>query len=228
MLPLLAAIPTVSLWLRNPVASASHFFWCLFSAFVALFLVRLARKDRLKAISLGIFGASMVLLYFASGLYHALMIPDETLRWFRSIDHSAIYLLIAGSYTPVAAVMLRGAARITLLSTVWTLAALGIASVWLFTMPPYPVTVGLYIAMGWVGLMQLPALLRVLGYRGVGFIILGGCFYMLGGIADALKWPDLWPGIVGPHEVLHVSDMVGTAIHIQVMLWYVVPFHRGD
>jgi hemolysin III len=228
VLSLFAAAPTTAFLFRNPVASASHFFWCAFTIFAGALLVRLSRGNQLKAISLAIFTASMGLLYFASGLYHAILLPVDspTLHWFQLLDHSAIYLLIAGSYTPVVAVLLRGWGRVVLLSTVWTLAIVGIASKWLLPLPPYPLTVSIYIAMGWVGLMQLPALFRALGARGMGMVLLGGIFYTLGGVSDALRWPDLWPGIVGPHEVLHLSDMAGTGVHIGVMLQYVVPYQN--
>lgn len=220
---LLAVTPTVPFVLRNPVSSAAHFMWCLFTLFAGLFLVRLARNNRLKAISLGIFAASMVLLYFASGLYHALQVSDETLRYFKLIDHSAIYLLIAGSYTPVIVVVLRGQARVLLLSIIWGLALLGIASKWLLPLPPYQLTVGIYIAMGWVGVLQLGALWRGLGRGGFLLALLGGVFYTIGGVSDALGWPELLPGIFGPHEVLHFSDMIGTTIHIAMMMLYVIP-----
>jgi hemolysin III len=227
---LLGSAPTLPFLFRNPVSSASHFLWCAFALFAGAFLVRLSRGNRLKAVSLAIFTASMVVLYFASGLYHALRLPmdSEALHWFRLFDHSAIYLLIAGSYTPFVVVLLRGRGRVILLSAVWGLALLGIASKWLIAMPPYPVTVGIYIAMGWVGVIQLPALIRAMGLRGMGLVLLGGVFYMIGGISDALRWPDIWPGIVGPHEILHLSDMVGTGIHILVMLHFVVPYPMLD
>lgn len=209
--------------LRDPVASASHFFWCVFALFAGLFLVRLARGNRLKMISLSIFTATMVILYFASGLYHAVQVPADTLGWFLKIDHSAIYLLIAGSYTPVAAVLLTGRGRAVLLTAVWALAVVGIASRWLLPSPPYPLTVGIYIAMGWVGLLQLPALARALGVGGMTLALLGGLFYIFGGVTDVLKWPVLLPGIFGPHEIHHLSDMAGTTAHIAMMFRCVVP-----
>lgn len=226
MVDLLAAVPTAAFLLRNPVSSASHFLWCLFTFFAGAFLVRLAGRDKLKAISLAIFTASMVLLYFASGLYHALILSDEALHWFRLVDHSAIFLLIAGTYTPVVAVLFRGRPRVLLLGLVWAIAVVGIACKWLLRAPPYPLTVGIYIGMGWVGIMYLPAMIRALSLRGMGVVLLGGVCYTLGGVADALGWPDLWPGVIGPHEVMHVCDMAGTLVYIFVMLWYVVP-HQG-
>lgn len=220
---LASALPSLPLQLRDPVASASHFFWCVFALVAGLFLVRLARQDRVKAVSLGIFTATMVILYFASGLYHAVQGPDEVIAWFLAFDHSAIYLLIAGSYTPVAAVLLTGRARVFLLSAVWGLAAVGIAGRLLLPAPPYPLTVGIYIAMGWVGLFQLPALVRALGAGGMALALLGGLFYIVGGITDVARWPVLLPGIFGPHEIHHFSDMAGTTAHIAMMFRHVVP-----
>ncbi len=215
---LLAPIP-----LRDPVSSASHFFWCFFALFAGLFLIRLSRGNRLKVVGLSIFTASMVVLYFASALYHAVVLPESSLYWFRQLDQSAIYLLIAGSYTPVVLVLMTGTARTFLLSAVWGLALVGIVCKWLLPGVPYPVAVGIYIAMGWVGVLQLPALVRGLGYGGLRLALLGGLFYTLGGVGDVLHWPVLLPGIVGPHEVHHLWDMAGTTVHIAMMLLYVVP-----
>jgi len=113
--------------LRDPVASASHFLMAGLAVVATLFLVRLA-GDRPRRLSVLVFGLCMIAVYSASGLYHALRLPPAELRVYQRIDMSAIYLMIAGTCTPVACIMLRGRFRMSLLTGVWLLALVGIGS----------------------------------------------------------------------------------------------------
>jgi hemolysin III len=217
----------VSFVFRNPVSAGTHLLWCVLGLFITAFLWRLCRGDRLRQLSTGMFGLSMVLLYGASGVYHA--VPRETPRlveYLRLFDHSAIYVLIAGTYTPVFAVLLRGRWRIVLLSVVWGLAGVGIAAKWLLPWPPYGLTVALYILMGCVGIFSIWQLIGAVGVRGMAWGLLGGLFYIFGGVCDAISWPILLPGVIGYHEVLHLADMGGTLIHVFFIIRYVLPFQR--
>jgi hemolysin III len=217
----------VSFVFRNPVSAGTHLLWCVFGLFITALLWRLSRGDRVRQLSTGMFGLSMVLLYGASGAYHA--VPHETpqlMGYLRLLDHSAIYVLIAGTYTPVFAVLLRGRWRIVLLSVIWSLAAVGIAAKWLLPWPPYGLTVALYILMGWVGIFPIWQLIRAVGVRGMAWGLLGGLFYTFGGVCDAISWPVLLPGVIGYHEVLHLADMGGTLIHVFFIVRYVLPFQR--
>jgi hemolysin III len=210
--------------LRNPVSAGTHLLWCAWAVYVTGLLWRLCRGDRLRRWSVGCFGLSMVLLYGASGAYHAIPAGAPTLiSYCRKLDHSAIYVLIAGTYTPVFAVLLRGRRRLVLLSLVWTLAAAGIASKWLLPWPPYGLTVGLYVGMGWVGVFAVQPLVRAVGLRGMGLALVGGLLYTAGGVCDAVQWPVLYPGVVGAHEVLHVLDMGGTLTHVVFVVRYILP-----
>jgi hemolysin III len=212
--------------LRDPVAAGSHLLACAWALFTTLLLWRMTAGDRLRRVSVACFGVSMVLLYGASGLYHSLTLPAQQLHWFRLFDHSCIYVLIAGTYTPIFAILLRGRMRIVCLSAVWLLAAVGIACKWLLPLPPYGLTVGLYLAVGWNGVVALRPLLRALGTRGMAWGLAGGLFYTAGGIADALHWPVLWPHIVGSHELVHMFDIGGTLTHVILVVRYILPFER--
>jgi hemolysin III len=210
--------------LRNPVSSLTHLFWCLWAIPITLLMWRLARGDRIRQLSVGCFGLCMIVLYGASGIYHAIPAWAPRLMYYsRLIDHSAIYLLIAGTYTPVFAVLLRGRLRMALLRLVWGLALLGIACKWLFPMPGYSLTVALYIALGWVGLIPMAALVRAIGVRGMAWGIVGGILYTAGGICDAIQWPILIPGVLGYHEMLHLLDMAATLVHVVFIIRYVIP-----
>ena len=210
---------------RNPVSAATHLGWCLWAIWVTGLLWKLARGDRWRRLSVGCFGLSMVLLYGASGTYHA--IPASypwSVGQFRKLDHSAIYVLIAGTCTPVFTVLLRGRLRVWMLSLMWGLAAVGVACKWLLPAPPYWLTVTLYVGMGWLGLIPAYALYRVVGLRGLSWVFLGGVLYTAGAVCDATEWPVLFPGVVGSHEMLHVFDMGGTLVHVLFVVRYVLPF----
>lgn len=216
---------TKSWFLRNPVSSMTHLVWCLWAIGVTLILWRLSRGDRKRQLAVGCFGLSAILLYAASGVYHAVPAGDpELLAILLRLDHSMIYVLIAGSYTPVFAVLLRGRLRVACLCLVWALAAAGIACKWLVPWPPYWLTVSMYIALGWVGLVSVVPLLRAVGLAGMALPLLSGTFYMVGGVCDTVCWPVLVPGIIGYHEIMHVFDMAGTLTHVYFILRYIIPF----
>jgi hemolysin III len=210
--------------LRHPVSAATHLLWCLWALYATALLWRLAGRDRLRRWSVACFGLSMVLLYAASGAYHAVPAAWPTaLHLLRLLDYSAIYVLIAGTYTPMFAVLLTGWPRPALLALVWGLALAGIASKWLLPEPPYEWTIGLYVAMGSVGLLAAWPLTRAVGARGMGWALLGGLIYSTGAVCEAARWPVLWPGVIGPHEILHLCDMAGTATHVFFVVRYVLP-----
>ncbi len=209
---------------RNPVSAGTHLLWCFFGAYITALLWRLTRGDRVRQFSTAIFGLSMVLLYGASGLYHAVLGPEWLLAYLRKLDHSAIYVLIAGTYTPICAVLLSRRLSIVLLSLVWGLAGVGILAKWLLPWPPYWLTVALYIMMGWIGLLPIVPLIRAVGVQAMLWGTLGGILYTFGAVCDAAKWPILLPGIIGYHEVLHVADMGGTLVHVFFVVRYVLPF----
>jgi hemolysin III len=209
---------------RNPVSAVTHLSWCVLGIYVTALLWRLNRGNRLRQLSTGVFSLSIVLLYGASGVYHAVPARAPLLPYLQKFDHSAIYVLIAGTYTPVFAVLLSGRLRVVLLSLVWGLAGIGILAKWLVPFPPYEVTVSLYVALGWIGLLPVVQLIRAVGVQAMMVGLLGGLLYTFGGVCDAAQWPILVPGVVGYHEVLHLADMGGTLIHIFFVVRYIVPF----
>lgn len=212
--------------LRDPVSSLTHLVASLFAAYVTLLLWRLTCGDRTKRWSIACFGATAVVLYAASGTYHAIRLPIDspTVEFFRRLDHSAIYLLIAGTYTPVFAVLLRGRQRAWLLTTVWLLALAGIVAKWLGPIAPEGLSVGLYLGLGWIGVVPLRPLLRAVGWSGMAWGLAGGLFYTIGAACELARWPVLIPGVIGWHEVFHVFDVLGTTFHVVFMIRCVIPF----
>jgi hemolysin III len=218
-----------ALGMRHPVSALTHLAWCGVSLFIAALLVRLSRGDRIKQAAIACFGASVVLLYGVSGLFH--IVPadrPDLVHTFRLIDLSAIYVLIAGSYTPVFAVLLSGRLRTAMLALVWGLAALGVVCKWLLPLPPDALAVSLYLATGLAGFLPTPVVLRKVGLRAVLLEFLVALIYTAGAIVDTLHWPVLIPGWVGPHEVLHVLDIFGTSLHVVFVMLYIMPFQTAE
>ncbi len=210
------------LLLRDPVSSLSHLLGCVAALYVTALFWRLTAGDRLRRWSIVCFGLSMVLLYGASGAYHAVRSPEETIDFFRRLDHSAIYVLIAGTYTPVFAVLLRGNLRVILLLLMWGTAVVGIALKWLLPLGPHWLSVVIYIAMGWLGVTPIVPLIRAVGVRAMALGALGGILYTTGAVCDALNWPMLYAPFLRPHEVMHFFDLAGTSIHVVFVMRYVL------
>jgi hemolysin III len=217
------------LWgLRDPASTVTHAVTCLWALYATAFLWRLCRGQPRKQWALACFGASMTFLYAASATYHALQLPPDQLRFYQLLDHSAIYGLIAGSYTPAFAVLIASRwRRRLLLGGIWSLAAAGITCKWLFTGVPYWVTVSLYLGMGWVGMLVFLELYRIVGLRGALWTLGGGLFYSAGAVADWMQWPVPYAGYFGYHEVFHVCDMAGTFCHFMFMVQCVVPYQAA-
>jgi hemolysin III len=213
--------------LREPVSAGTHLLALVWALYTTSILWRLSRGQKAKQWALGCFGLTMIAAYAASTTYHALLLPRDRLGFFQRLDHSTIYGLIAGTYTPAFVVFLRSPLRRSLsLGGMWLLAASGIASKWLLPMPPYGLSICLYLAAGWVGLFPLLEVWRQVGGRAMRWVFWGGLAYSLGGALDLCRWPVLVRGVVGHHELLHLCTMAGTFCHVAFMVRYVVP-HRA-
>jgi hemolysin III len=141
----------------------------------------------------------------------------------RKLDHTAIYLLIAGTYTPVCAIVLSGAWRWGLLVFIWSLAAAGIAFKLVYIKLPRWITVLIYMAMGWVGVLAFGPLFAALPPAAIGWLAAGGVLYSLGAVVYATRRLDFWPGVFGFHEVWHLFVTAASAAHFVFVLAYVVP-----
>jgi hemolysin III len=181
-------------------------------------LVTLAaiRGDAWHVVACSINGAAMVVLYTASTLYHAIPWPRAK-RALQVVDHVAIFLLIAGTYTPLTLVSLRGPWGWSLFSTVWGLAALGIVLEVAFPRRWPGLSLALYIAMGWVSVVAVKPILGALALGGLVLILLGGLAYT-GGIGF-YAWKKLPYG----HAIWHLFVLAGTVLHFFAILLYVVP-----
>ena len=183
-------------------------------------------NDPAKQVSLVIYGASSILLFGWSALYHLGSWRPGTRKLLRRIDHANIFVLIAGTYTPIAFNTLTGGGRIALLAIIWSLAALGMIAAAPALSMPRPVMAGLYLAMGWVALAFLPQIASAVGLPAIGLLALGGVLYTLGALAYAFHKPDPWPRVFGYHEVFHLATIAASASFLAFMVRDVLPYVR--
>lgn len=186
-------------------------------------LVWLTAGDGPRMLSMVVYGLSLVALYTTSSLYHS--IPWRT-RWKRRmqrIDHSMIYVLVAGSFTPIAANVLDGAWRIAVLAVVWSVVLVGVIQkiVWPRVRPWFSIT--LQTSLGWFALVPMVELIRRLSGGAVALIVAGGALYTLGMILFTTRRPRLWPRVFSYHEVFHLLVISASALHFLAVLIYVVP-----
>jgi len=212
----------MQLTIREPGSAITHFIAWLMAA-VAAFPLILKAHDRIAAFALTIFAVSMILLYGASTLYHSVNVTGRVLRIFRKIDHMMIFVLIAGSYTPVCLIVLGGSMGYSLLALVWGVAIIGmlIKALWI-TCPKWFSSI-IYIAMGWLCLLVFSTLWGTLPHAAFGWLLAGGIIYTIGGIIYALKLPvfNSLHKYFGSHEIFHLFVMGGSICHFIFMYFYV-------
>lgn len=183
----------------------------------ALLLVRAVSRGlgAWAVVSFAIYGASMILLYTASCLYHCLNTPVGGRIALRKLDHCSIYLLIAGTYTPVCLLPLRqaGAWGWSLFGVIWGLTLVGIVMTLFWVNAPRWVTSGVYLFMGWLAILAIYPLWRTMGAQGVTWLLAGGILYTVGGVLYALKWPGRDNPRFGCHEIFHLFILAGSACH---------------
>jgi hemolysin III len=183
-----------------------------------------ARADVPRLLSLLIFGLAMIELYSVSALYHIGSWSMPRRRVLRALDHANIFVLIAGTYTPLCVVVLAGWLRLTLLAAIWALAVAGISLTVLAPGLPRWIGTSLYIGMGWVAVLALPAFLAVLPWIAVATLLLGGVLYTLGGVVYARRHPNPFPRVLGFHEVFHLLVIAGGATFAAMIWLWVLPF----
>ena len=209
--------------MREPVNALTHLLGAaLAAAGTIVLIVNGASNDSPRqVVAFAIFGASLVLLYSTSGIYHLLNASERGLAFLRRLDHMMIYVLIAGTYTPLCLVLLRGRLGISLLVLVWTIAVIGILQKLLWMHAPRWFSTVLYLGMGWAALAVAKPVLDAAPLGFVIWILAGGVFYTIGAIVYATKWPDPAPGVFGFHEIWHLFVMAGSFSHYWAVLEYV-------
>lgn len=171
----------------------------------------------------GIYSASLSGLFGVSALLHRRTWGPAALRRMRHLDHSMIFVAIAGSYTPIAALALRPPLSVIMLGLVWAGAVIGGAVTWCGLSAPPWARVAPYLAIGWIAVMALPQIASALGAVGTTLIALGGVLYSAGAVVYARRRPDPVPAVFGYHEVFHALVIAAAALHYTAIAVYVTP-----
>jgi hemolysin III len=204
--------------LREPVNGLTHLGGAVAAFFGQIALLVVSWDVTTKIVSSLIYGTSLILLFSASAAYHMATARPKVQEMLHRLDHSAIFLLIAGTYTPFCMLAFTGFWRWGLLSIVWAFALIGILlKVFVPGMPRWLHT-GPYIVMGWLGVMAAGQLFKALSAWVLVWILIGGVIYTLGAVIYATKKLDLFPGKFGFHELWHVFVLLGALAHFVAVI----------
>jgi hemolysin III len=215
----------VTTYIREPINGLTHLAGAILSFAGLLAMVIKASASTSSGLviaSVIVFGISMILLYSASATYHMVIARDKVIAFLRRIDHSMIFVLIAGSYAPFCLISLNGVTGWVIFSIVATVAVLGVLfkMIW-FSCPRWLSTV-LYVALGWVIIFAFSPLSETLSAAGIFLLLLGGIFYTIGGVIYAVKPKFLEFKHFGFHEIFHIFIMLGSTAHFLCVYLYIL------
>lgn len=209
---------------KEPFNGFSHLLGALLSVAGLVVLVSLAvmHATAWHVVSFSLFGATMVLLYGASALYHLASVSGRCERRLQTADHIMIFMLIAGTYSPICLVVLQGGWGWALFGTVWGFALAGVAFKLFWLDAPRWLSTGIYLFMGWLCVIAVYPLALKMPVGGLAWLGAGGLCYSLGAVIYAMKKPNPWPAYFGSHGLWHLFVMGGTFCHWWAMLAYVM------
>ena len=217
---------TIKEHVKDPGSAITHFIGMLMAVFAAVSLIIKAahEPERIYLVSIIIYAASLILLYAASTTYHTFDRSEKINTILKKIDHMMISVLIAGSYTPICLLVLKGKLGFTLLAIVWGIAIIGILIKAFWVYCPKWVSSVLYIGMGWTCVLAFTQILNSMSPAAFGWLLAGGIIYTIGGVIYALKLPifNLKHKDFGSHEIFHLFVMGGSACHFVVMYAFVL------
>jgi hemolysin III len=198
--------------------------WAFFVSCAIGAALVIAAPSGTPRLAAGIYALSVAALFGVSALYHRITWASAAARrWMRRLDHSAIFVLIAGSYTPFALLVLDGALSTVILIVVWAGALGGILLKLVWIDAPKLLTAIVYVALGWVAVAAFPDLIEELGVTGTALVVAGGLLYTAGALVYAFRRPDPVPTVFGYHEVFHALVIVAAALQYAVVAFYVLP-----
>ncbi|MCI8703884.1 MAG: hemolysin III family protein [Anaerotignum sp.] len=210
---------------KDPISALTHFigFLAVIPIFIMLMLRAKAEASELHMIGFAVFGVSLLMLYGASTIYHTFELPPEKTNLLRRIDHMMIFVLIAGTYTPICLVSLHGTWGWTLLVAIWAFALFGLLLKIFWMGAPRWLSTLIYVVMGWLAVFAFVPLEKAVSWKGIGMLLAGGIAYTVGAIIYGLKKPNIaMLKNFGFHEIFHVFVLAGSGIHIAFMFQYVL------
>lgn len=209
-------------YFREPFNGLSHLIGAILSLIGFIYLIFRGWGDTTRVVAYLIYGVSLVLLFSSSAAYHLTHSSDRVMLILRKLDHTAIYLLIAGSYTPMCLIFFEGFWRVGMLTIIWSMALVGIIVKLFVIKAPRWVTAGLYLLMGWTCVMAVGEMIRTMPAGAFVWLILGGLFYTVGAVIYITRKLDFKPDVFGFHEVWHIFVILGAASHFIMIAIFTV------
>lgn len=204
--------------LREPVNSLTHWVGAILALIGLIALIIIGWDTPAKIISFAIYGVSLIFMFSASATYHMVRVKDRALEIFRKVDHAAIFVLIAGTYTPFCVNAFTGFWKWGMLSLIWSLAIIGIIVKIFYIRAPRWLNAGIYVLMGWISVAAAGQMLASLPIWVFGWLIAGGVIYTLGAVVYATKIFNFKPGVFGFHEVWHIFVLLAAMAHYVAVL----------
>ena len=203
----------------QPFSSISFFLGALFFSYLSYFLIRRGKGSSIRIVSLAIFAGSCIFLLVVSAVYHLLETSGTAHTVFQRLDHAAIFLVIAGTFTAIQCILFRGFQRWGFLIILWVLAISGlVVKTIFFTTIPEWLGLSFYLGLGWMGLVMGYTLWRSYGFAFIRPLVIGGICYTAGAIIEYRHTLIILPGILGPHEILHIAVLAG----IGFQWWFII------
>ena len=209
--------------MKEPINTWTHFITFLAGLVGLVFLIILSRGNTSKFITMMVFGVSVIILYGTSTIYHWVKTTPQKERVLRKLDHISIFLLIAGTYTPVLYYGLDGIWRWAMLCSIWALSLIGIIMKVFLIDIHRSVSTAFYISLGWLALIPLFKLVQNLPMGAIILMFLGGVAYTIGGVIYSTKIFNFFPNKFGFHEIFHLFVSLGSVFHYIMMLCFVLP-----
>jgi hemolysin III len=209
--------------MQNPIRGFLHGVAALAALVGTVYLAYLAWGDTAALIGSLVFGGALLVMYTVSSLYHSVPWGADWKRRLQRIDHSMIYLVVAGTFTPIAIGGLDGAQMWWCLGLVWTIAVVGITLKLTLPATSTGLSVTLQLAMGWTVILWLPQIWDSLGAGAILYIALGGLFYTAGTVVFMTKRPKLFPRTFSYHELFHVLVVLASVSHFLAVAMYAIP-----
>ena len=206
---------------REPVSSWIHLISGVLAVFGLVLLVILGWGNLLKETTLVIYGLTLILMFTSSTIYHSVNTGDGVLLGLRKLDHSAIYLLIAGSYTPICVFFFTGFWKWPFLGIIWLFGLTGVLVKLFVINAPRWVTAGIYLVMGWLSIYAISEMIRTMPVGALIWLLAGGICFTIGAAIYISKKMDFVPNVFGFHEVWHIFVTLGCLCHFILISVYI-------
>jgi hemolysin III len=204
------------------ISSLTHLIFGIFAIFLTIIAIikGVSLRSPYHIVSYSIFGISMILLYFSSGIYHFLPSKTDIKILFKKLDHIMIFFLIAGTYTPFCLITLKGVLGWSIFGIIWSVALAGLFFKIFCLNAPRILYTAIYVVMGWIIIFAIKPIYNNLSLNGFMWLVAGGLFYTVGAVIYALKRPNPVPGMFGFHEIWHIFVILGTSAHYISIYFY--------